>query len=321
MKVIVEGKSRARIVEYLSTYPYYQILAKVVKEVDDHLPESQGAPEAGPGPLRGLSQAQPEHQLGLDHPGPAGEHARADHRHHRLPRLHAPRGEAEPARDGQQLRAPAPAQLRPGERDPQDPLRLPEGPQPGRPAADDVQGPARPEAFPARRARRPQGRPAQRDRGAPPEGGQGQDAPGRRGEGLQGDRAAGDHAADVGRGHGQPELPGLAHLPALDQEDRARSGSSRRPSGSSTRTTTAWRRSRSGSSSTCPSASWSRTPGASSWGSSGRPASARARSASPSPGRRAGSSSACPSAACATRPRSGATGGPTSGPIPAASSR
>jgi ATP-dependent Lon protease len=41
MKVIVEGKSRARIVEYLSTFPYYQILAKVVKEVEDHLPESK----------------------------------------------------------------------------------------------------------------------------------------------------------------------------------------------------------------------------------------------------------------------------------------
>ena len=41
MKVIVEGKSRARIVEYLSTYPYYQILAKVVKEVDDHTAESK----------------------------------------------------------------------------------------------------------------------------------------------------------------------------------------------------------------------------------------------------------------------------------------
>lgn len=41
MKVIVEGKSRARIVEYLSTYPYYQILAKVIKEVEDHIPESR----------------------------------------------------------------------------------------------------------------------------------------------------------------------------------------------------------------------------------------------------------------------------------------
>jgi ATP-dependent Lon protease len=41
MKVIVEGKNRARIVEYLSTYPYYQILAKVVKEVNDQVPESR----------------------------------------------------------------------------------------------------------------------------------------------------------------------------------------------------------------------------------------------------------------------------------------
>jgi ATP-dependent Lon protease len=41
MKVIVEGKSRARIVEYLSTYPYYQILAKVIKEVDDPAPEGR----------------------------------------------------------------------------------------------------------------------------------------------------------------------------------------------------------------------------------------------------------------------------------------
>ncbi|MGZ5487716.1 MAG: LON peptidase substrate-binding domain-containing protein, partial [Candidatus Aminicenantales bacterium] len=41
MKVIVEGKSRARIVEYLSTYPFYQILAKGIKEIDDHLPESR----------------------------------------------------------------------------------------------------------------------------------------------------------------------------------------------------------------------------------------------------------------------------------------
>jgi len=41
MKVIVEGKSRARVIEYLSTYPYYQILAKVIKEVDDHTPENK----------------------------------------------------------------------------------------------------------------------------------------------------------------------------------------------------------------------------------------------------------------------------------------
>ena len=41
MKVIVEGKSRARIVEYLSTYPYYQILAKVLKEAEDHTQDAK----------------------------------------------------------------------------------------------------------------------------------------------------------------------------------------------------------------------------------------------------------------------------------------
>ncbi|MFP4081529.1 MAG: endopeptidase La [Candidatus Aminicenantes bacterium] len=34
IKVIVEGKKRARIIEYLSTYPYYQVLAKEVKEIE-----------------------------------------------------------------------------------------------------------------------------------------------------------------------------------------------------------------------------------------------------------------------------------------------
>lgn len=34
VKVIVEGKKRARILEYLSTYPYYQILAKELKEIE-----------------------------------------------------------------------------------------------------------------------------------------------------------------------------------------------------------------------------------------------------------------------------------------------
>jgi len=43
MKVIVEGKKRARIIEYLSTYPYYQVLAKIVKEIEDTSPETQEA--------------------------------------------------------------------------------------------------------------------------------------------------------------------------------------------------------------------------------------------------------------------------------------
>jgi ATP-dependent Lon protease len=39
VKVIVEAKKRARVIEYLSTYPYYQVLAKVIREIEDHSPE------------------------------------------------------------------------------------------------------------------------------------------------------------------------------------------------------------------------------------------------------------------------------------------
>jgi ATP-dependent Lon protease len=41
VKVIVEAKKRARIIEYLSTFPYYQVLAKVIKEIEDHTPETK----------------------------------------------------------------------------------------------------------------------------------------------------------------------------------------------------------------------------------------------------------------------------------------
>ncbi|MBL7084019.1 MAG: endopeptidase La [Candidatus Aminicenantes bacterium] len=34
VKVIVEGKKRARIIEFLSTYPYYQVLVKEIKEIE-----------------------------------------------------------------------------------------------------------------------------------------------------------------------------------------------------------------------------------------------------------------------------------------------
>ncbi|MBN2207592.1 MAG: endopeptidase La [Candidatus Aminicenantes bacterium] len=40
-KVIVEGKRRARVIEYLSTVPYYQVLAKIVKDTEDRSPEAK----------------------------------------------------------------------------------------------------------------------------------------------------------------------------------------------------------------------------------------------------------------------------------------
>ena len=42
IKVIVEGKKRARILEYLSTYPHYQILAKEINEIENDSPEVRG---------------------------------------------------------------------------------------------------------------------------------------------------------------------------------------------------------------------------------------------------------------------------------------
>jgi len=41
IKVICEGKRRARIIEYLSTYPFYQVLAKEIKEIEESGPETR----------------------------------------------------------------------------------------------------------------------------------------------------------------------------------------------------------------------------------------------------------------------------------------
>ena len=41
VKVIVEAKKRARVIEYLSTYPYYQVLAKVIREIEDQSMETK----------------------------------------------------------------------------------------------------------------------------------------------------------------------------------------------------------------------------------------------------------------------------------------
>ena len=41
VKVIVEGRKRARVLEYVSTYPFYQVLAKEIKVLDDTGKETQ----------------------------------------------------------------------------------------------------------------------------------------------------------------------------------------------------------------------------------------------------------------------------------------
>ena len=55
MKVIVEGRKRARIIEYLSTYPFYQVLAKEMKEIDSDNEKIRETLKIVSGSLRGLS--------------------------------------------------------------------------------------------------------------------------------------------------------------------------------------------------------------------------------------------------------------------------
>ena len=108
---------------------------------------------------------------------------------------------------------------------------------------------------------------------------------------IKEDRPDGADPVGLARGRRHPDLRRLADRPAVERRDRATSSTSRRPPRSSTRTTTASRRSRSGSSSTSPSARSPTRSAARSSPSSARPASARRRSARASPGRWAASSS------------------------------
>ena len=117
-------------------------------------------------------------------------------------------------------------------------------------------------------------------------------ARGGQGTGDQGDRPHEPDPLGLARGGRHPDLRRLARGPALGRHHRRPAWTSRRRPRSSMRTTTAWRRSRSASSSTSRCAPW-RTPSAApSWPSSARPAWARPRSARASPGPWAASSCA-----------------------------
>ncbi len=97
-------------------------------------PRDQGPPEAGPGPVRGLSEAQPERQHRIDHPGAPRHHHRADHRYHLLAPLPSARGKAEPARDHQHPGKGPAAELSSGKRNTEDPFPAEAGGAQGRTA-------------------------------------------------------------------------------------------------------------------------------------------------------------------------------------------
>ncbi len=111
VKVIVEGKKRARILEVVGTHP---VLPGAGQRGPGLRRRRQGGGRgAAPGAaaVRGIPQVQPERQRPGHHPGPARAYAGPDRRHHLLPPLPAPGREAEPARDDQQPGAAAPPAL------------------------------------------------------------------------------------------------------------------------------------------------------------------------------------------------------------------
>ena len=138
---------------------------------------------------------------------------------------------------------------------------------------------------------------------------------------IGGAEEAAHHEPDERGSHGGAQLPGLDAVDPLEeaQQDQQRRGRGRE--GARMPTTTAWRRSRNGSSSIWRCRPAARRCVARSCAWLDRRASARPRWASPSPRRPAAISSACRWAACATRPRCAVTGGPISARCRARSSR
>ena len=112
------------------------------------------------------------------------------------------------------------------------------------------------------------------------------------GPGDQGDRPDEPDPVGLPGGRRDPHLRGLAGRAALERLDGRQPRHQAGRGASSTRTTTAWRRSRNGSSSTWRSAPWRAPSGARSWPSWDRPAWARPRSARASRGPWAASSCA-----------------------------
>ncbi len=234
----------------------------------------------------------------------------------------ADRRQAGAARDPLALRAPAAARGPARRRDREDEPR-----QAHQRAGQEADGEGAEGVLPQREDQGhppgagPQGRPLRRAGRAQGAGREGRHAEGRPREGRPGAQAARGDAAGLRRGDRLAQLHRLADGGALEEDlegaarPRARRGDPRTP------TTTASRRSRSGSSSSWRCASCRRRRRRRSSASSGRRASASRRWRRRSRARRAACSSACRWAACATRPRSAATAAPTSAPFRVRSSR
>ena len=260
VKVLVEGSQRARINEVIDVKTHFAVDGRrrspadndadheieamrrtMVQQFDQYVKLNKKIP---PEILTSLA--------GIDEAGPARRHDR------RAPAAQA-RAEAGSARDVRRQAAPrAPAEAGRGR------ARHPAGREahPRARQAPDGEEPARVlperagEGDPERARRDGRGRRSRRDREAHQDRAHAQGS-------AQESRSRAEEAAadvaDVGRSDGRAQLHRRAGVAAVAQEEQDQHRSDRTPRRSSTKTTTAWRRSRSASSSTsrCSSA-WTR---------------------------------------------------------------
>ena len=109
MKVIVEGKKRARIVEFLSTFPFYQVLAKELREIDSDNEKLRETLKVVLTLFEDYLKAEPAREFRFHHPGFTGKQRQPHLRHHILASFLAGGRKTESIGDDKSLRTPASA--------------------------------------------------------------------------------------------------------------------------------------------------------------------------------------------------------------------
>ena len=106
VKVLVEGKKRARVLRYLDEAEFFLVAAEEIEEVCEKTTEVEALIRSGQLDVRELRQAQQEDPARDDHVGRVDRRSGAARRHHRGAPGHQARGQADLARADQSGRAP-----------------------------------------------------------------------------------------------------------------------------------------------------------------------------------------------------------------------
>ena len=254
IKVLVEGTERAKIVQVTSDEGFFRASVRLVPVKAEPGPQIEQASARVTTPFRAIRQALAEPELRHDDRRRARRGSRKAFRRHRRQPADSRRGKAGIARDLRARRAPESHRGHSGSRDreaqrgslDQHAREAPDGTRPERvlpqrKAQGDSEGtgPRRSERNRAteeedrnlRHARRPDGK------------------------GHAGAEAAGDDAADVGGIHRLAQLSRLAAGRAVEEDARRKFATSSARKRFSAKITTAWKKSKSASWNTLPSAS------------------------------------------------------------------